>query len=582
MEYFSIFKPSGEPEKDAWLANIYTENHLAYEALPDQVAPPEQLRFIVYLDDEDLYYPCPDRIFEMIVERNHSSGLLVQEYMKIFNRLEPVVKDTLDDSYKRTFLLDLLRIKFRHETASMVMFPSRLEKRLLQIFTRISEIERPMARQKEAQNRRMRDIINSGPFMEALNSRDGLDCEPSISLENLEFEIKLLKLGRLLSLACHHELWTGSTKYSADDFRGFMRDIPDDEGFRKFRNLLSSWNREHGWRYILWMGSMSGSVMIDLAMINILVYMGIKVIMSVKQAFYYDAVTISDVMYDPYLNEALAEAEIINNPRITKNELLDKLQSDRMLFIISDGTQERFNPLLSSVTFARVFKECDLAVSRCPNDVPCFQGSHFRYTRDVVSLAAGENGIATFFKEHHPAVTRFSVADLKAKADALIQHLKAKKDAGATIMFYSAIVGSIPHQLETAKEVLNTFVNYLRERQEGVVIINPGEHFEPGMDADDMMYMWEIVQRSGIIDIWRFQTVDDIETAFELMGRKVPPEWVGKDATYSTGCTKEMKIALEVQEKRPEMQIIGPAWEKFLRRKEYGVGKLYDRSLEDV
>jgi hypothetical protein len=153
---------------------------------------------------------------------------------------------------------------------------------------------------------------------------------------------------------------------------------------------------------------------------------------------------------------------------------------------------------------------------------------------------------------------------------------------GATIMFYSAIVGSIPYQLETAKEVLNTFVKYLRERQEGVVIINPAEHFEPGMDADDMMYMWEIVQRSGVIDIWRFQTVDDIETAFELMGRKVPPEWVGKDATYSTGCTKEMKIALEVQKERPEMQIIGPPWEKFLRRKEYGVGKLYDRSLEDA
>jgi hypothetical protein len=361
-----------------------------------------------------------------------------------------------------------------------------------------------------------------------------------------------------------------------------MQKPPDGEGFSMLRKKLSKWYGEKGWHYVLWMGSLSGSVMIDLAMINIMKYMGVKVIMSVKQAFYYDAITVADVMYDPYLNDALEHADIIRNPHISKNELLDRLQSDKMLFVISDGTQERFNPLLTSVTFARAFKECDLVISRCPSDVPCLHENHFRYTRDVISLATTERGIFDAFKPHHPDVIRFSVADLKAKADSLIHHLRAKKDAGYTIMFYSAIVGSIPHQLETAKEVLNTFVKYLREKQEGVVIINPAEHFEPGMDADDMMYMWEIVQRSGVIDIWRFQTVDDIEKAFELMGRKVPPEWVGKDATYSTGCTKEMKIALEVQKERPEMQIIGPSWEKFMRRKEYGVGKLYDRTLEDV
>jgi hypothetical protein len=63
------------------------------------------------------------------------------------------------------------------------------------------------------------------------------------------------------------------------------------------------------------------------------------------------------------------------------------------------------------------------------------------------------------------------------------------------------------------------------------------------------------------------------------MGSRVPPEWVGKDATFSTGCTKEMAIATEVQQKHPEMQIIGPAKEKFMRRKEYGLGKMYDERL---
>ena len=113
-------------------------------------------------------------------------------------------------------------------------------------------------------------------------------------------------------------------------------------------------------------------------------------------------------------------------------------------------------------------------------------------------------------------------------------------------------------------------------------IINPSEYFEPGMDADDLMYMWEIVQRSGHIDIWRFQTYDDIVQAFQIMNSKVPPEWVGKDATFSTGCTKEMHIALEVQENILKCKSSDLPKEKFMRRNEYGVGMLYDQRLADI
>ena len=40
-----------------------------------------------------------------------------------------------------------------------------------------------------------------------------------------------------------------------------------------------------------------------------------------------------------------------------------------------------------------------------------------------------------------------------------------------------------------------------------------------------------------------------------------------------------MEIAVQIQKLYPEMQLMGPPYEKFQRRKEYGVGKLYDRSL---
>lgn len=64
------------------------------------------------------------------------------------------------------------------------------------------------------------------------------------------------------------------------------------------------------------------------------------------------------------------------------------------------------------------------------------------------------------------------------------------------------------------------------------------------------------------------------------MGEKVPPVWTGKDSTYSTGCTKEMHIALDMQKQYRELQIIGPSSEKFFRRREYGVGKFCDVAID--
>lgn len=150
-----------------------------------------------------------------------------------------------------------------------------------------------------------------------------------------------------------------------------------------------------------------------------------------------------------------------------------------------------------------------------------------------------------------------------------------------TVMFYSGIIGSIPGKIDVAKEIMGLFIQDLNQLSADLFIINPSKYYEPGMDADDLMYMWEIVQKSGHIDIWRFQTADDITDSFALMNKKVPPEWIGKDSTYSTGCTKEMRIAQEVQKKNPEMQLIGPSLDKFMRRDEYGVGSMYDQRLAD-
>ena len=578
-----VLRRKKDPEKEAWIANFFTENHLAYEAFPNEVASPEQLKFIVYAEDEPFYYPCSDKIFNSIINKENSDYLIIQ-YMKIWDKIEPLVQNLIEDNFKKRFLHSLLRIKFRHETASLVMMPSRVEKRLLQIFVRVSEIDRPLSHEKERANRKIHELLASSIFREALNERTGLDISQNAPLDEINLEINFLKLKRLMSLSSNIERLMTMEEPSKEEISRLMSREIEGEGWQQFLDLLKEWQAQETWHYLLWQGPSAGSFLLDLEVIKLLLHFRVKVIISVKQAFYHHEITMADIIDDPYLAEHLQEADIIARKDISKNELIEKLKSDKTVFVISDGTQEKFNPLLASVTFARAFKESDAVVVRSADDAYCIERSHFSFTRDMIfrTTKGPKDRLILKIKPRHPNVIRFSEKDLRAKAESLIYHLQVEKSRGKTIMFYSAIVGSIPNQLETAKKILKVFINYLRQKQESVVVINPAEHFEPGMDADDIMYMWEIVQRSGLIDIWRFQTSEDIEKAFELLGEKVPPEWVGKDATYSTGCTKEMQIAREVQKEHPEMQIIGPSWEKFLRRKEYGVGKLFDRALGDV
>ncbi|PIE57850.1 MAG: hypothetical protein CSA33_06160 [Desulfobulbus propionicus] len=570
-----------DPDKDAWITNFYTENHLAYEAFPDRVASPEQLNFVLYLQPDQIYYPCSDALFEAIIEKR-AETLLTSAYIPIWSRLEQLVHEVVVDTYKRQYLLSLLSITYNHEISQKIHLPGRLEKRLLGIFTTISEIDRPLAREKEKHNKRAADFLESALFKQCIDSREGLEIHDKSNLADIAFHVQILRLCRLLQLSSLRSIWNDGQPPDGK----YLREVMNQPLLCKEWRWLCSWLRDvvegKGKPCILWLAGRSGEIVFDLAIIKLLMQLGVKVILAVKQDFYYHRVAFIDVLEDATLDRMLAGADIVGDERISKNELLRRLGQDDRLMVISDGTQEPLNPLLTSVTFARSFKEADLVISRSPE---CRESitNQFQFTRDLVSIIPQGDGILDFvLKEHHPAVIRFSKSTLGTKAEELIDMVRQEKESGKRILFYSAIVGSIPGQLQTAKEVLDVFVNHLRTSLHDVVVINPAEYFEEGMDADDIMYMWEIFQRSGLIDIWRFQTVSDIEKTFSLMEKKVPPEWIGKDATYSTGCTKEMEIAREMVDLYPEMQLIGPPLEKFQRRREYGVGKLYDRSLSEV
>jgi hypothetical protein len=586
----AIYQPGISPEVDAWFNAFFIENHLDYYTNPDHACTPEQIRFMVYTEGDTRYYPCSDRMFEAIMTRN-KSGFIQKKYNEVFQRILALIDKQIEDKWEKEFLESLIIIKFKHETRDEIMLPSRVEKRLLGMFLRRTQIEDPFIIEKNIRYQRVQSALCSEAFNHAI---DHAGIEDFRDLPGKLSEIKKradhIEINRLISLAAEKRLWDSDDfkNYTEEDYiRIFDRPITGNgvERFFDFLGVSRDGDPVSGkaLKKILWLADESGEVMVDFAIIRYLEKMGHKIIIAFKDGALYTKVDFFDIQEEDILVKALENVYMIRENNLSKNELVSILRSDNKIMAISDGVRENLNLILTTVTFARIFKEVDGVVSRGSDQKRRFFETHFQFTQDIYNISQNEDGNAEIaFKPVHPSVVKFSHRDLENKADAIISKMKSAKKQGMTVMFYSGIIGSIPGKVEMAKKIMSIFVQYLKEQSVETFIINPSEYFETGMDADDLMYMWEIVQRSGYIDIWRFQTYEDIAYAFKIMKKKIPPEWVGKDATFSTGCTKEMRIALDVQLKRVEMQIIGPSREKFMRRNEYGVGKLYDQRLGNI
>jgi len=576
------------PQQEAWVTAFFIENHLDHFVYPQDVASPEQVRFMVFTEDEERYYPCSDQMFAAI--RNRSRQFMKRHYDAVFQRITALIDREIEDKREKAYLRSLIEIKFRHETRDGIMLPSRLEKRLIRIFLERTKIEDPWLAEKKARNQRVSRVLESEALRKALDRLGGSDLgSPFKSLNGIRKYVEQLELKRLIRLSAHRDLWETDRAegYTDSDYLRIFDRSMEGDGVEPLFEFIGIGERiptpaEDSPKRILWLVDESGEIIVDLAMIRCLIKLGHKVIIAFKQGPVCTKTSICDVQKDPILGRALGSTFFIDDNRMSKNELIRILRSGYDIIALSDGTRESLNLLLASTTFARLFKEVDGIISRGVEQRRRFFENHFRFTQNIYNISAGEgNSVQVRFKPKHPAAIKFSHRDLELKATSIIDRMKEAKAGGMTVIFYSAIIGSIPGRIAKAKEIIRVFVNHLKGQFADTFIINPSEHFEPGMDADDLMYMWEIVQRSGFIDIWRFQTYEDIVQAFHIMGKKVPPEWVGKDATFSTGCTKEMNIAIDVLRSHPEMQIIGPAKEKFMRRNEYGIGKMYDKRLGD-
>ncbi len=583
--------PQGEnPERDAWFTAFFIENHLDYFTHSEHAATPEQIRFMVYSEDDERYYPCSDKMFEAIINRNKTK-FMQEEYREVLNRMQGLVNQKIENQFERSYLSALLKVKYKHETRDRIMIPSRLEKRLMRIFLNRTLIEDPCAEEKAQCNQRATRVLNSTAFVSALNHIDRNDLHPTPkTLSGIKEFAEHLEIKRLISLSSATSLWesAASKAYTKKDYLKLFNRKMTGNGVKLLLKFLgihaaTAAANQPRRKKILWLANEAGEVMVDLAIIRYLTQLGHKIIFALKAGPLYTKVCFADVQLDKTLSTALGNIIQITDKNLGKNELVKMLRGEHPIILVSDGTSENLNLMLTSTTFARIFKEVDGVICRGHDQKRRLFDTHFQFTRDIYNISGSPQGsVQIVYKSKHPSSIKFSLAELDQKAKTIIEQMSRSKQKGMTVIFYSGIIGSIPGKIQIAKKIMALCIQNLKNQFARTFFINPSEYFEPGMDADDLMYMWEIVQTSGSIDIWRFQTYEDIVQAFQSMGKKVPPQWVGKDATFSTGCTIEMRIALQVQEKHPEMQIIGPAREKFMRRDEYGIGKMYDKRFNKI
>ncbi len=565
-----------DPYLDAWFLHFMLENNIEHLINPKVNASPEQLRFMVDLEEDQFFAPCTDWMFDNLL-KSRMTRELKQEYVETWQRLVSLVHAFSGESFIRKKVLSLCRHLFNRALYSPFMIPSRLLKRMLDIFLSQNVLQDPYTSRKNDQNRRALEFMNTPVFFRFISAcpDSTMGCE---RIQDLRWELDLLELKRFFCLSTWSNIW------QEEDFNPCASNVQKEisrewEGFESVMTSLFGPDNVYSYK-ILYLPNSAGGIMFDLKIIQALMRLGHKVVLAMKEGFYYDYPTFWDVDSDPVLSSALRDASFIQHSQISKKNFLKKQRENRLL-IISDGTRERMNLYRTSITFARAWKESDLVIAKGSGNFRRLINNSYDFTRDILAFYRDAQGEVHFqFKKRSSRVRKFIESEILFKAEEIKKGMLSAKLKGQRVLFYSAIIGSIPGQTQTAIEVLNHFVGYMRERMDQTYIVNPAEHFEHGMDGDDLMYMWEMVQRSGLIDIWRFQSVSDIEKSFELMNRKVPPIWAGKDSTYSTGCTKEMHIALDVQKQYPEMQIIGPSPEKFFRRREYGVGKFFDANIE--
>ena len=149
-----------DPYLDAWLLHFMTENNIEPTVNPAENAQQEQLRFMVDVDDDQVFVPCSDEMFENLLHTRLSSALR-QEYREKWRMLVHLARINIKDRYTRRKIFALSRHKVRQVLHAPFLIPSRFLKQLMTIFMAMSGVHDPQRKEKRQANKRALDFMNS-------------------------------------------------------------------------------------------------------------------------------------------------------------------------------------------------------------------------------------------------------------------------------------------------------------------------------------------------------------------------------------------------------------------------------------
>lgn len=184
-----------DPYLDAWLLHFMTENNIEYFANPYENASPEQMRFMVDLDENQVFVPCSDSMLRILL-RSEKDDELKKEYRNLWRSLVRLIYHIVKDDYSRRKIVILCKHKFQKAYRSPFIIPSRLNKRMLTIILSQSAQIDPYSKRKSKYNKNAFSFIESSEFSDFVGMCpiDRLECK---NIQELRCELDLMELKRL-------------------------------------------------------------------------------------------------------------------------------------------------------------------------------------------------------------------------------------------------------------------------------------------------------------------------------------------------------------------------------------------------
>ena len=363
------------PAMDAWLDHFLTENNLSYLLNPTLVATPEQLRFMVALEENQIYLPCSDAMFRLLLNEDFPEELKLS-YRNVWIFVEALARESAVESYVRERVLAFLRHRFRIAEDEHILIPARLLKRLLSVVLSECGNPDPYSKVRREADQAAVDYLAGREVQKTLHCLPP-DLAQGRGLDDLRWALDKIELMRLLKMSTWRRIWEGPAPDAEELAADFAAACPTAAALKQ---MLGPGSRKK----ILYLPDTCGGVIFDLAIVRSLLRQGHQVVMAFKEGFNFHVPTLWDFEKNPALSAAAEGAFFLHDEACSKNDLLRVLREHRLV-IISDGTREQLNLCRVNVTFSRAWKECDIVIAKGKRNAEVLLGSSHLFTRDIIS-----------------------------------------------------------------------------------------------------------------------------------------------------------------------------------------------------